>query len=408
MLKIGTSTKESKWFLLLGGGMLIGLAAVIAVFTLGHSHVYNTSREVPWGILISSYVFFAVSCSGLCLISSLGHVFGIEQFHASARRAIILAIIMLVCGFGVIAMELEKPLALVIYAVLSPNLESPIWWMGALYGIYLAVLIVEFYYCMKANRVGAFYTGLVGFILAIAAPSNLGGVFGLLSARPFWSGVFSPVYLVVTALTSGTALMGLVHYLKVRCRDLDFCRHDHNYLFLLGRILALLLGILMFLTIWRFISGLYQQQEGMHDALLVLLKGPLAFNFWVFEVLLGMLIPFAMILTPSFRNPLGLTVASVLSLIGMFFMRYDFVVAGQLVPVRAGTTETLDGLLRYTPSLAELGIVVGGFALCLFLYTLAEKVFDLEVRHVHLPDGSTATSCQGVAITDEELGAHTH
>lgn len=408
MLKIGTSPKESKWFLLLGGGMLIGLAAVIAVFTLGHSHVYNTSREVPWGILISSYVFFAVSCSGLCLISSLGHVFGIEQFHASARRAIILAIIMLVCGFGVIAMELEKPFALVIYAVLSPNLESPIWWMGALYGVYLVVLVIEFYYCMQANRVGAFYTGLVGFILAIAAPSNLGGVFGLLSARPFWSGVFSPVYLVVTALISGTALMGLVHYLKVRCRDLDFCQHDRNYLFLLGRILALLLGILIFLTIWRFISGLYQQQEGMYEALLVLLKGPLAFNFWIFEVLLGMLIPFAMILTPSFRNPLGLTVASVLSLIGMFFMRYDFVVAGQLVPVRAGTTETLDGLLRYTPSLAELGIVVGGFALCLFLYTLAEKVFDLEVRHVHLPDGSTATSCQGVAIADEELGIHSH
>ena len=50
MLKIGTSPKEIKWFLLLGGVMLIGLTAVIAVFTLGHSHVYNTSREVPWEI----------------------------------------------------------------------------------------------------------------------------------------------------------------------------------------------------------------------------------------------------------------------------------------------------------------------------------------------------------------------
>jgi len=395
---------ERTWFIVLGLGMLIGLASVIAVFTLGHSHVYNTSREVPWGILISAYVFFAVSCSGLCLISSLGHVFGIEQFHASARRAIILAIIMLVSGFGVIAMELERPIALMVYAVLSPNLESPIWWMGALYGVYLGVLVVEFYFCMKANRIGAFYSGLVGFILAIAAPSNLGGVFGLLSARPFWGGVFSPIYLVVTALISGTALMGLVHYLKVRCRGQEFCTHDKRYLFLLGRILALLLGILMFLMIWKNLVGVYQKQDGTYQALLTLLSGPLAFNFWVFEVIIGLLLPFAMILTPAMRNPLGLTVASILSLVGMFFMRYDYVIAGQLVPVRGDMMETASELLHYAPSITEIGIIVGAFALCMFLYTLAEKVFDLEVRHVHLPEGVTVG-----ALPEEELGvAHHH
>ncbi len=96
------------WFSILGMGMIIGVAAVVTVFAIGHGHAYNTTREIPWGILISTYIFFAVSCSGLCLVSSLGHVFGIEQFHASARRAIILAIVMLLCGFGVIAMELEN------------------------------------------------------------------------------------------------------------------------------------------------------------------------------------------------------------------------------------------------------------------------------------------------------------
>jgi molybdopterin-containing oxidoreductase family membrane subunit len=330
-------------------------------------------------------------------------VFGIEEFHASARRAIILAIIMLICGFGVIAMELEKPITLVIYAVLSPNLESPMWWMGALYGVYLGVLVVEFYYCMKANRMGAFYSGLVGFVLAIAAPSNLGGVFGLLAARPFWGGVFSPVYLVVTALISGTALMGLVHYLKVRCRGLDFCAHDKHYMFLLGRILALLIGILMFLTIWKSIVGIYQHQDSSSLALMTLLSGPLAFNFWVFEVIIGMVLPFAMILTPAMRTPLRLTVASCLSLIGMFFMRYDYVVAGQLVPVREGTVETAGALLSYAPSITEIGIIVGAFALCMFLYTLAEKIFDLEVRHVHLPNG------EPVNLHDGKLGVdHPH
>jgi len=384
------SPGEKLWYGLLGVGILIGLVSVLAVFFLGHSHVYNTTREIPWGILISAYVFFAISCSGLCLISSLGHVFGIEQFHASARRAIILAVIMLLCGFGVIAMELEKPITLMIYAVLSPNLQSPIWWMGALYGVYMVVLVIEFYYCMKASRLGAFYSGLVGFVLAIAAPSNLGGVFGLLNARPFWGGVYSPIYLILTALISGTALMGVVHYLKVRCRGQEFCTHDRNYMFLLGRILAMLLGILMFVVIWKNIVAIYHGQEETVLAAQALLSGPLAFNFWVFEIMIGMAIPFVMILIPSMRTPGKLATASVLALVGMFMMRYDFVVAGQMVPVRAGTVETASGLAQYAPSITEIGIIVGAFALCMFLYTLAEKFFDLEVRHVHLPDGSTS------------------
>ncbi|OHB24585.1 MAG: hypothetical protein A2X84_05865 [Desulfuromonadaceae bacterium GWC2_58_13] len=397
MIAINKRPGELLWFGILVMGMIAGLVGVVSVFVMGHGHVYNTTREVPWGILISTYVFFAVSCSGLCLISSLGHVFGIEQFHASARRAIILAIVMLICGFGVIAMELNKPITLMIYAVLSPNLESPIWWMGALYGVYMGVLVIEFYFCMKNNRLGAFYSGLLGFVLAIAAPSNLGGVFGMLSARPFWSGVFSPLYLVITALISGTALMILVHYLKNRCRGLDFCSHDKKYMFLLGRILALLLGILMLSITWKFIVGIYQKQEGVYEALMTLVSGPLSFNFWFFEVSVGMLIPFAMILTPSLRKPLPLTLAGVFSLVGMFFMRYDFVIAGQIVPLRQGTLATASGLAEYIPSLAEISIIIGAFALCMFLYTLAEKLFDLEVRHSHAVE---TTEIQNIAIDD--------
>ncbi len=195
--------------------------------------------------------------------------------------------------------------------------------------------------------------------------------------------VFSPVYLVVTALISGTALMVLVHYLKVRCRKQEFCADDRSYMFLLGKILALLLGILMFLMTWKFIVGIFQHQQATYDALMTLLTGPLAVNFWLCETILGMLIPFAIILTPSLRKPLGLTVASCLALFGMFFMRYDYVIAGQIVPLRDEGFAAPREILQYTPSLSAVGIIVGAFALCLFLYTLAEQYFDLEVRHSH-------------------------
>ena len=48
------------WLGLLGAGVAAGIAAVVYVLSVGHLHAYNLTREVPWGILISTYVFFVV------------------------------------------------------------------------------------------------------------------------------------------------------------------------------------------------------------------------------------------------------------------------------------------------------------------------------------------------------------
>ena len=112
------------------------------MLSVGHLQAYNLTREVPWGILISTYVFFVVSSTGLCLVSSLGHVFGIKQFELIGKRAIILAILTLLTGFGTIAMELNHPFRMIIWVMLSPNLASPIWWMGTLYGAYLFFMAI--------------------------------------------------------------------------------------------------------------------------------------------------------------------------------------------------------------------------------------------------------------------------
>ena len=65
--------------------MLTGLFALIAVagisaglyaFYAGHHNMYNNTRAMPWGILISSYAFFAITSTGLCLLAAISHLFG--------------------------------------------------------------------------------------------------------------------------------------------------------------------------------------------------------------------------------------------------------------------------------------------------------------------------------------------
>lgn len=371
---------ELLWFSLLGLGMLVGAAAALMVLTKGHAQMYNVTREIPWGILISTYVFFVVSSTGLCLVSSLGHVFGIEQFELIGRRAILLAIITLLTGFGTIAMEINHPIRMAIYVLLTPNFESPIWWMGTLYGLYLALLVGEFYFLMRNHHKGAMTMGLLGFVAAVTAHSNLGGVFGLLEARPYWHGSFLPIYFILSALVSGGALISIIVYYNYQFRKIPLPARYPQFINTLAKLQALFLMILTFFVTWKIIPGLYGRPPEKFEATMALLTGPLAFNFWFFEVLIGMLIPIGLLLNKKFRTPFGVMLAGVFCTVGIFFMRYDLVLGGQLVPMRDNGQDLVGGLLAYTPSLAEFAIVGGALATCMFLYTLAEKLLDLEIE----------------------------
>jgi molybdopterin-containing oxidoreductase family membrane subunit len=369
---------QKLWYGLLGSGVVIGLAGVLNVLFNGHAHVYNVTREIPWGILIATYVFLVVSSTGLCLVSSLGHVFGIEKFEFIGKRAIILAIITLLCGFGTIGMEINHPIRLGIYALISPNFSSAIWWMGTLYGLYLVLLSGELYFLMKGMHKGAFALGMAGFIAAISAHSNLGAVFGLLEARPFWHGSFLPIYFILSALVSGGAIVSMIVYFNHKESGTPMPQRYEEFMGTLGKLQALFLTILIFFVIWKIIPGLYGHPPEKFEATMASLTGPLAFNFWFFEVLLGMLIPVVILLNPRTRTPSGVMWAGLLSTCGIFFMRYDLVVAGQLFSMREGAADLTNGLLHYTPSITELAIVVGAISLCLFLYSLAERFLPLQ------------------------------
>ncbi|HAD05154.1 MAG: polysulfide reductase [Desulfuromonadales bacterium GWD2_61_12] len=371
------------WFGLLSAGVVIGIIGALNVLINGHAHVYNVTREIPWGILIATYVFLVVSSTGLCLVSSLGHVFGIEKFEFIGKRAIILAIITLLCGFGTIGMEINHPIRLGIYAIISPNFSSAIWWMGTLYGLYLVLLSGELYFLMKGMHKGAFALGMAGFIAAISAHSNLGAVFGLLEARPFWYGSFLPIYFILSALVSGGAIVSMIVYFNHKESGTPMPQKYEDFMGTLGKLQALFLTILIFFVIWKIIPAVYGHPPEKFEATMATLTGPLAFNFWFFEVLLGMLIPVVILLNPRTRTPGGVMWAGLLSTFGIFFMRFDLVVAGQLVSMREGAADLTNGLLSYVPSITELAIVIGAISLCLFLYTLAEHLLPLDVEEDH-------------------------
>ena len=77
---------------LLGLLTLVGVAFGVHSIIAGHEHTFGVTRDVPWGVLIAAYVFFVVTSTGLCIVSSVGHVFGFKDFNPIAKRAVFLSI----------------------------------------------------------------------------------------------------------------------------------------------------------------------------------------------------------------------------------------------------------------------------------------------------------------------------
>ncbi len=374
------SLKSIIIFFLIGGLYVLGAGYILFK---GHAHSLGVTRSVPWGIMISTYVFFVVSSTGLCLVSSMGHVFGIEKYEVIGKRAIIMAIFTILCGFAVIGMELGHPLRMALYNVISPNLQSAIWWMGTLYGVYLVFIIIEFYFLMTHNHKGAFWAGLGGFLAGISAHSNLGAVFGLLEARPFWHGPFLPIYFILSAMASGSALVILIFSVAYGGVD-RLPEKAKEAVKGITKLFGLLLGILIFFEIWKLITSIYGAPPEKFEATMALMFGPLKVSFWLFEIFLGMLLPFLIIIFTKASNLKAAYYASISAMVGIFFMRYNLVVAGQVVPMRepapgAGIQgATADGLVHYFPSFSEIAVVVGAIAICIGLYLAAERFLNLS------------------------------
>jgi Ni/Fe-hydrogenase subunit HybB-like protein len=363
---------------------VIGIAFGIHAMFAGHEHVYSVTREVPWGLMLGAYVFFVVTSTGLCLVSSIGHVFGYEAFKPIAKRSVFLAIATIVAGFLVIAFEIENPWRMAIYNVISPNLSSNIWWMGTLYGAYLFFMLIEFALLQVGKHKTAGILGMLGVISGVAAHSNLGAVFGLLNGREFWHGPYMPIYFITSAMMSGCATVIFFHWLGYKINGWKMSTQLENSLYSVGKLGALLYIVILFFTTWKMISGYTGMQPGKYESIMALVNGPFANNFWYGEVAMGLVIPLLIIMAVRAKNVTAMALGSMMSIIGIFVMRYDLVIVGQIIP---GFHELnivgLPHILPYSPTLHEWVITLSGFTFCGVLFMMGERMFRGHLSEDH-------------------------
>ena len=351
----------------------------LALFFMHGHHAYNVTKEHPWGLLLAVYIFFVVSSTGMCIIGSLGDVFGFKDYMLISKRAIFGSIVTILAGFAVIAVEIGHPVTMLIYNVLTPGLTSAIWWMGTLYGIYLTFMIIEFVFLLKGDMKKAKIFGLTGLLVGLAAHSNLGSVFGFLNARPIANGVFYPTYFILTAFITGVFIAFIIMGFRYK---LDFPEKVKTMLTGLAKIQALLLSILIFFIIWKMFTDIYGGMPNRSEVAVHILG---SWTFWA-EVVLAMVIPLLLILKDMGKSHVALFWASMSGMVGIFFMRYNLVHDSQLKPLqmmKIKEYQLAPEWIHYFPSGTEMMISLGGLGLCIAMYYAGTKFFNLDEDEHH-------------------------
>jgi len=194
------------------------------------------------------------------------------------------------------------------------------------------------------------FVTIIGIPSAFLLHGYVGFIFGSVKANPWWGSVLMPIVFLMSAIVSGIAMVMFLYILVslLRNEKLDMRCLDKIGLFLLVAII-----VDFALEALDYIHRIYQSEESI-GILAQLVSSRLFFSMVIVQLLLGMLLPLLIIafvrivrVNEDMRRLLYFT-SSLLILVGIFSMRWNVVIGGQLY------SKSFRGLMAYKMELTGI------------------------------------------------------
>ena len=306
-------------------------------------------HEFHWGLPVILYLFLAglgagaVTVSGSVLLRKGG--FGASRF-AIARYGALIGPLPVIIGTSLLIFELGQPFrALNLFYVLNLSpMSVGTWLLSGFMG--LSVLYALTFVPPSAgggDRLAPLRRGLAWICvpLGLSVAVYTGVLLGAMPSRPFWNSPILAGLFMVSALSSGVAIVALVGFIFHRnSTDHDVRADFENSNYLLISTDAILLAtelviLFLFLMFAHLTIG-----DVRYAVSTILPGGAMASLFWGGVVLVGLLLPFLvelyqivprLVYGGKFKTSPAIEImVPVAILIGGFALRYVVVIAGQI------------------------------------------------------------------------------
>jgi len=329
-------------------------------------YMYPNEMELQWSILIVLYPYITGLVAGAFILASLERVFRVESVKPTYRLALLTALAFLLVAPLPLQLHLGHPeRSLEMY--LTPHTASAMAMFGFVYLWYLmAVLVLEIWldyrkdivqlaqtttgplrhvyrlltlgsYDVSAealrvdDRAGYVIT-LIGIPSAFLLHGYVGFIFGSVKANPWWSTPLMPIVFLFSAIVSGIATVMLLYMAIARLRGMEI---DMRCVDTIARYLFYAFIIDFSLEMLDLIHRIYEADESFHT-LDFMVKTRLYLPHVIVQIVLGTLVPLGLLaltqvvkLTDRARRG-TYAVAGLLTLVGIFAMRWNVVIGGQL------------------------------------------------------------------------------
>jgi Ni/Fe-hydrogenase subunit HybB-like protein len=328
--------------------------------------MYPNEIELQWSILIVLYPFLTGLVAGAFILASLERVFRVEAVKPTYRLALLTALAFLLIAPLPLQLHLGHPeRSLEMY--LTPHTSSAMAMFGFVYLWYLmAVLVSEIWLdyrrdivvlsqtttgwkrlLYKAMTLGSsnisdealaidHKTGwiitIIGIPSAFLLHGYVGFIFGSIKANPWWSSPLMPVVFIFSAMVSGIAAVMLVYMFMCRARREEI---DMRCVDTVAKYLFYAFLIDFTLEVLDLIHRIYEADESFRS-LDFMVHTKLYLPHIVIQILLGTLTPILLLgmtqVVPlsEMKRKLTYTIAGCLTLVGIFAMRWNVVIGGQL------------------------------------------------------------------------------
>ena len=353
--------------------LMIWIAAIgflIARFFWGLETATALSDAMPWGLWIAFKLSFVACAAGGFTFAAIVYVFRLEKYRPIVRTAILTGLI----GYTVFIVSLLFDLGRwynIWHPLVMWNPHSVMFEIAWCVMLYTTVLYAEFSPAFF-ERVGwkrmqkimhAITVPLViaGVVLSTLHQSSLGSLYLIQFTKLnplFWSPLI-PVFFFTSAIATGLAMMMVVPCINARAFH---CFNKQELLATLAKPAAMVLSIYLVLKVGDLL---------MRGELLRLLTPTAMSALWWLEVLVGIVLPIAVFLTPQAQTNQRVRVGAALLVIGG-------VVLGRFNIALFGFSEYLGRLnVTYIPSLGEWVITFALIAGAITAYVAAVKLLPI-------------------------------
>ena len=329
-------------------------------------YMYPNEIELQWSILIVLYPYITGLVAGAFILASLERVFKVEEVKPTYRLALLTALAFLLVAPLPLQLHLGHPeRSFEMY--LTPHRSSAMAMFGFVYLWYLmVVLLMEIWLDYRKDivtfaesrrgpakwiyqiltlgshnvspgalrvddKVGYFIT-LIGIPSAFLLHGYVGFIFGSVKANPWWSSPLMPVVFIFSAIVSGIATVLLLYMATSKLRRTPI---DMRCVDTIARYLLYSFIIDFSLEMLDLVHRIYEADESLR-ALDFMVHTRLYFSQIILQIYLGTLLPIALLgLMQLWKAREGVrkavyAVAGSLTLIGIFAMRWNVVIGGQL------------------------------------------------------------------------------